>query len=231
MTTPTPPIYYNDFLDAFGFRAPNSRQPRFLDIYMSGPVGCGYIYTPSLYRDTRLGLGLTLMISAQTGIDITKTGNTGIMVAYKLVTNDGTQENVGTGLYSSPRKALTSDNTTGISLGIGSAMAIGVSFGSGVTIGTAYTFYIVNKTLANDGELIWRIQYVTRTGVGSTGWHQHGVHESDWPSGFSNTDGLSPQLAYSYGATYDGSGKSGYSGATFGSVGNRNVIKLDEIKT
>ena len=234
MTTPTPKTYYNDFLDAGGFRKPDSRQPRFLDVYLSGPVGCGYIYTPSIYRDPRIGSGsgITFMISAATGIDITKTGNTGIMVAYKLVQNDGTQENTGTGLYDSPRKALTADNTTGITLGNGSAMALGVSFGSGVTVNTAYTFYIVNKTVGgNDGELIWRIQYITTSGVGSTGWHQYGVHQSDWPANISNTDGHSPELAFSYGAIYDGSGTTGYTGSIAGSVGTKSAIKLNEIKT
>lgn len=213
MTTPTPPTYYNDYLDASSFRQPLGRCPRVLDIYFSGPAGCGYIYTPTLYRNTTTVNGgtLSIMISAQTGIDITKTGTTGIMVAYKLALS-GNDFNAGSTFYNSTSIGLTADNSRGFTLGRGMALAVGVSFGTGVTNNTAYTFYIVNQTAGgNSGELVWRMQYVTNSSA--TGWYQHGPHESNWPVNFSNSDNLSPQIAYSYGATYDGSGKSGYSGA------------------
>ena len=46
-----------------------------------------------------------------------------------------------------------------------------------------------------------------------TGWYQYGPHQSNWPV-LNNSDGLGPPLAFSYGATYDGSGKTGYTGAS-----------------
>ena len=234
MTTPTPPTYYNDFISGSpAVRGPTTRQPRVLDVYLQGPVGCGYIYTPSFYRDERLGITLNVMISAQTGIDITKTGNTGIMVSYKLVSTDGQQLNASTAVFNSPKTTLTADNTSGISLSVGGAIAIGIYFGSGVTADTAYTFYLVNKTGANDGELIWRMQYITKSGASSTGWHQYGVHQSNWPPisvSAGNSDNLGPPLAYSYGSTYDGSGKTGYSGGVSGAASSK-PYKLNEIKT
>ena len=222
MTTPTPPTYYNDY-EAGGFRTPNTRQPRVLDIYLQGPRGCGYIYTPAFYRDARLGTTLSLMISAQTGIDISKTGSTGIMVAYKLVADDGTQLQAGTQLLNSSSIGLTTDNTRGISLAVGGAIAVGVSFGSGITNNTAYTFYIVNQTSGNSGELIWRMQYIVNPAL--TGWFQYGVNQNNWPPlANSNTDGLSPTLAYSYGSA------TGYTGSVYGSASSR-PYKLNEIKT
>jgi len=212
MTTPTPPLYYNDYLDALGFRQPLGRCPRVLDIYFSGPPGCGYIYTPTLYRNQTIVFGgtLSIMLSAQTGTDITKTGTTGIMVAYKLGLN-GADDHVGPTFYNIPSIGLTADNSRGFTLGRGMAIAVGVSFGTGVTNNTAYTFYIVNQTAGgNSGELIWRMQYYTNNAL--TGWYQYGPHQTNWPV-ISNTDGLSPQIAYSYGATYDGSGRTGYTGA------------------
>lgn len=236
MTTPAGTTYYNDYKNPTGAgQTPGSRCPRVLDIYMSGPVGCGYIYTPTLYRSQLNGTTLDLMISAQTGIDITKTGSTGIMVAYKLGP-DGTQDQVGSLLTGTSKIGLTADNSKGITLSVGSAIAIGVSFGSSVTVDTAYTFYLVNQTGGNSGELIWRIQYITRSGASSTGWFQYGPHLSNLPANSSVTDGLSPQIAYSYGATYDGSGKSGYSGSTAGYLqypgsAQFRPYKLNEIKT
>lgn len=227
MTTPTPPTYYNDFLSG-GVRGPTTRQPRFLDIYLAGPAGCGYIYTPSLYRDARMGITLNVMISAQTGTDMTKTGITGIMVSYKLVSNNEDQLNATNAVFNSPKTTLTADNTSGISLSVGGVIAIGVSFGTGVTNFTPFTFYLVNKTGANDGELIWRMQYIVNNSL--TGWFQYGVHQSNWPSFAGNSDNLGPPLAYSYGATYDGSGKTGYSGGVSGSASTK-PYKLNEIKT
>jgi hypothetical protein len=213
MTTPTPPTYYNDYLDSNGVRQPLGRCPRVLDIYFSGPPGCGYIYTPTLYRNSTIvdGATLSLMISAETeyGMDITKTGPTGIMVAYKLALN-GNDFNVGSTFYNTPSIGLTQDNTKGITLGRGMAIAVGVSFGSNVQSNLAYKFYIVNQTAGNSGELIWRMTYITNTAF--TGWYQHGPHQSNWPT-TNNSDNLGPPLAFSYGATYDGSGKTGYSGA------------------
>jgi hypothetical protein len=211
MTTPLGKTYYFDFKNSPGAgQTPGSRCPRVLDIYMSGPRGCGYIYTPSLYRSQLNGTTLALMISAQTGIDITKTGSTGIMVAYKLGP-DGNQERVGNLLTGTNRILLTTDNTKGLTLSVGSAIAIGVSFGSGVTVDTAYTFYLVNLTGGNTGELIWRMQYIVNQSL--TGWFQYGVHQSNWPSFSSNSDNLGPPLLYSYGASISGEdGKTGYSG-------------------
>ena len=217
MTTPTPPLYYNDFLNASGLRGVTGRAPRRLDIFMSGPPGCGYIYTPTFNRDFGGGHGstLSLMLSAQTGQDITKTGLTGVMVAYKLG-NDSSQTNVGSTFYSNPTTVLTTDNKQGITLSKGMSIAIGVSFGAGVTNNTAYTFYLVNTSQGgNSGELIWRMQYVVNSSA-NTGWHQYGVHQSTWPSFNSNSDGLGPTLLYSYGASIDGSGNTGYSGPTAG---------------
>jgi len=213
MTTPAGTSYYLDYIAPFpgAGQTPGSRCPRVLDIYMSGPRGCGYIYTPTLYRSQVNGVTLGLMISAQTGIDITKTGITGIMVAYKMGV-DGTQERVGNLLTGTNRILLTTDNTKGLTLSVGSAIAIGVSFGPSVTAGTAYTFYLVNQTAGNSGELIWRMQYITNDSL--TGWFQYGVHQSTWPTGFNLNDGLSPDYAFSYGSTFDGSGKSGYTGAS-----------------
>jgi len=218
MTTPTPPLYYNDFENALGLRGVTGRAPRRLDIYMSGPVGCGYIYTPTLNRDSAGGHGstLSLMISAQTGIDITKTGSTGIMVAYKLG-NDASQTNVIANFNSNPTVVLTTDNKQGITLSKGMSIAIGLSFGTGVTNNTAYTFYLVNTSEGgNSGELIWRMQYVVNSAV-STGWHQYGVHQSTWPQFNGNSDGLGPPLLYSYGASISGeNGKTGYTGSSAG---------------
>ena len=94
MTTPAGSSYYYDIKAAGAGQAPGSRCPRVLDIFMSGPRNRGFIYTPTLYRSPLNGTTLDLMISAQTGIDITKTGSTGIMVSYKKGI-DGTQERVG----------------------------------------------------------------------------------------------------------------------------------------
>jgi hypothetical protein len=210
MTTPSGKTYYFDYKNSPGAgQTPGSRCPRVLDLYMSGPRGCGYIYTPTLYRSQLNGTTLALMISAQTGIDITKTDSTAIAVAYKMGV-DGTQERVGNLLTDTNKVNLTVDNTKGLTLSVGSAIAIGVSFGSGVTVDTAYTFYLVNLTGGNTGELIWRMQYIVNQSL--TGWFQYGVHQSTWPTGFTFNDGLSPDYRFSYGATFDGSGKSGYSG-------------------
>lgn len=215
MTTPTPPKYYNDFLNASGLRGVTGRAPRRLDIFMSGPPGCGYIYTPTFNRDFGGGHGstLSLMISAQTGQDITKTGLTGVMVAYKLG-NDSSQTSVGSTFYSNTTTVLTTDNKQGITLSKGMSIAIGVSFGAGVTNNTAYTFYLVNTSAGgNSGELIWRMQYVVNNSI--TGWHQYGVHQSTWPAFNSNSDNLGPPLIYSYGASISGeNGKTGYTGSS-----------------
>ena len=215
MTTPAGSSYYYDIKAAGAGQAPGSRCPRVLDIFMSGPRNKGFIYTPTLYRSPLNGTTLDLMISAQTGIDITKTGSTGIMVSYKKGI-DGTQERVGNLLNGTNRTLLTTDNTKGITLSVGSAIAIGVSFGSGVTLNTAYTFYLVNQTPGNSGELIWRMQYIVNDAL--TGWFQYGVHQSTWPSFNSNSDNLGPTLLYSYGASIDGSGKSGYTGASAANI-------------
>ena len=133
MTPPTPPLYYNDYLDDLGFRQPLGRCPRVLDIYFSGPPGFGYIYTPTLYRNITIvdGATLSIMLSTQTGTDITKTGTTGIMVAYKLALN-GDDFNVGSTFYNTTSIGLTGDNRQGITLGRGMALAVGVCFGSAV---------------------------------------------------------------------------------------------------
>jgi hypothetical protein len=211
MTTPAGTTYYNDYTNPSGAgQTPGSRCPRVLDIYMSGPPGLGYIYTPTLYRSQLNGTTLDLMISAQTGIDITKTGSTGIMVAYKLGV-DGTQDQVGNLLTGTNKTILTVDDTKGITLSVGSAIAIGLSFGTGVTNNTAYTFYLVNQTGGNTGELIWRMQYIVNNTLPA--WFQYGVHQSTWPTGYTFSDGFSPEYAFSYGSTFDGIGKSGYTGA------------------
>lgn len=215
MTTPTPPLYYNDFQNDSGLRGVTGRAPRRLDIFMSGPGGCGYIYTPTFNRDFAGGHGstLSLMISAQTNTNITTTGSNAITVAYKLG-NDFSQTNVGSTFYNNLTTVLNTDNKQGITLSKGMSIAIGVSFGAGVTNNTAYTFYIVNTSEGgNSGELIWRMQYVVNNSI--TGWHQYGVHESTWPLGNSNSDNLGPPLIFSYGATASGDyGKTGYTGSS-----------------
>ena len=208
MTTPTPIPYYNDFETPEG-RSPGSRCPRVLDLYMSGPAGQGYIYTPTLYRSESNGTTLSLMISVQDGTNmITNSGLTGIQVAYKMGV-DGTQFQVGDILNSINKTILTTDDTKGLTLSVGSAIAIGASFGSAVAPG-AYTLYLVNQTAGNSGELIWRIQYVVNDG--KTGWFQHGVHQDNWPVGYDVEKDLflSPEIAFSYGARFDGSGRTGY---------------------
>ena len=229
MTTPTPRPYYNDFETPEG-RSAGSRCPRVLDLYMSGPAGQGYIYTPTLYRSELNGTTLSLMISVQDGINmITNSGLTGVQVAYKMGV-DGTQFQVGDILNSINKTILTTDDTKGLTLSVGSAIAIGVSFGSAVAPGP-YTLYLVNQTAGNSGELIWRIQYVVNNTPKD--WVQHGVHQNDWPVGYDTEKDkeLSPIIAYSYGAIFDGSGKTGYTGATFGSVGSNGPISITPIST
>jgi hypothetical protein len=213
MTTPTPPTYYNDYVDSTGVRQPLGRCPRVLDIYFSGPNGCGYIFTPPLYRNSTAVNGgtLSLMICAETGMDITKSGPTGIQVAYKLALN-GSDFNVGSTFYNTPSIGLTQDNTKGITLGRGMAIAIGVCFGNQVLLNVAHKFYIVNQTPGNSGELIWRMTYVTDSASGNA-WYQHGPHASNMGTN-NNSDGLGPPLLYSYGASISGeNGKTGYTGS------------------